>query len=425
MITNQFNKLLSDSLLVLFIKIIGLAASIIISIYISRKLGAEGLGVFNLVNKILNILIVFSTFGLYQTIRKYIALTKEKLSNDKIEDIIFSTTVFTFFLSLFLGLIGYSLIPLFVNYFDFDENLNIIFLIMFYSLIPMTLTRIYSAALNGMEMIWQSQIVDLSLSQIFIIIGIVVLNLFNFDINVINIWKVYAISRTIIFLSVFIFWKKKFKKTINPVFRIRKYIKMGSYMTIITSVYVINSNIDAIILGFYNNFSDVGIYSVCLRLSQMCLFILAALNASIGPKIAKLYVSNKSELKIIVTKTTKALSIISFCFFITIFFLGKIFLGFWGENFIDGYNILLILSLAFCIYVSFGVNGLLLSLTGHERIYAIVSILFLVLGLLFNIILIRNFGSIGAAIATFLVVIIQTLTCNYLVLKYVKIKMIE
>ena len=80
---------------------------------------------------------------------------------------------------------------------------------MFYSLIPMTLTRIYSAALNGMEMIWQSQIVDISLSQIFIIIGIVVLNLFNFNINVINIWKVYAISRTIVFLSVFIFLEKE------------------------------------------------------------------------------------------------------------------------------------------------------------------------------------------------------------------------
>ena len=128
------------------------------------------------------------------------------------------------------------------------------------------------------------------------------------------------------------FWKKKFKKTIKSVFRIEKYIKMGSYMTIITSVFVINSNIDAIILGFYNDFSDVGIYSVCLRLSQICLFVLAALNASIGPKIAKLYVSNKSELKIIVTKTTKALSIISFCFCFYFLFWKNIF-KFLGREF--------------------------------------------------------------------------------------------
>ena len=61
-----------------FVKLAGMVLSIIVSVFIGRTLGAEGLGVINLANRILAVLLVVCMFGMRQVLIKEIAIGRNR-----------------------------------------------------------------------------------------------------------------------------------------------------------------------------------------------------------------------------------------------------------------------------------------------------------------------------------------------------------
>ena len=50
---------------------------------------------------------------------------------------------------------------------------------------------------------------------------------------------------------------------------------------------------DTIILGFYNNSKDIGVYSICLKMAMSSSIVLFSINSIAAPKFSELYSSNK------------------------------------------------------------------------------------------------------------------------------------
>ena len=69
-----------------FVKLAGMVLSIIVSVFIGRTLGAEGLGVINLANRILAVLLVVCMFGMRQVLIKEIAIGRNRGDLKRIGD---------------------------------------------------------------------------------------------------------------------------------------------------------------------------------------------------------------------------------------------------------------------------------------------------------------------------------------------------
>jgi len=140
-------------------------------------------------------------------------------------------------------------------------------------------------------------------------------------------------------------------------------------------------------------------------------FFLQVTNAAVSPKIAALFAEGKkNEMGRMVQKITIGLIFIAFIPLLIFILFGKSILSLWGTDFIEAYWILVILSIGQFFNIATGASGLLLIMTGYEKTHSYISVIFTFFSILFNFILISEYGLIGAAIATAIRVLGENIT---------------
>jgi O-antigen/teichoic acid export membrane protein len=101
---------------------------------------------------------------------------------------------------------------------------------------------------------------------------------------------------------------------------------------------------------------------------------------------------------------------------------GKYILNFWGSEFIYAYPILITLSIGQFFNISSGCSGLLLTMTGHEKVHGYISLSSLLVNIILNIVLISKYGALGAATATAITISLENITKLLFVKKLIILK---
>lgn len=404
-------EILVKSSKTLLIKLIALICGILISIFLGQTLGSEGLGVFDFSIKFGSILIIFSMFGFQHVIIKFIAIAKGKSNHNDINTTLKTSLIFNGFLSILIAGIGSLILSLILKIWPAINDIYYPLLIVFFMIIPQTISRVYSASLNGLGKIWQANLVDTTLTTVLVGIGLIVFWNIDLRITPVNVLLLYAFCRIIVTLIVIILWKKTFKSKVKGEFKLKPMIKMALPMIIVTGMEVIASNTDIIMLGALGTFSEVGVYSVSVRLALLSSFFLIVSNSAIAPKIANLFKKSKiSEIRVMIQRVSKVLGFIGLLFIFSFLFFGNFLLKFWGAEFQAGYFILIILSFGQLFNMTAGCSGMLLVMCGFEKIHGYISLFTVILNIILNFIFILNFGAMGAAVATALTLFISNLT---------------
>ncbi|MEO1286589.1 MAG: polysaccharide biosynthesis C-terminal domain-containing protein [Chloroflexota bacterium] len=177
-----------------------------------------------------------------------------------------------------------------------------------------------------------------------------------------------------------------------------------------------SSQIDVLILGIWVNSSDIGIYAVARRLSNLALFVPLIFDIVIPPKYAVLYANKAHEsLQNLVSSSAQLMTIAAIFVCTPFIFIPRLFLGIYGEQFVDGALVLVIISIGQFINVATGLMGRLLIMTGHEHLERTNTVGNFLLYLALNIALIPQYGILGAAIAVSIAVILKSIITSYLV----------
>ena len=96
-------------------------------------------------------------------------------------------------------------------------------------------------------------------------------------------------------------------------------------------------------------------------------------------------------------------------------FFGESILGIWGSEFKNAYWILVIIGIGRFVNLATGAVGIILTMTGHEKIQSQISVISLFLIIILNVFLIKFYGVIGAAIATSTIVIGENMAKFFIV----------
>lgn len=392
----------------MIVKIIGMVAAFSISVILGRTIGPEGLGVINIVNKIIAISVILALLGTNTVILKEIAIAYERKDWQHVAKTIFTGIKINIPVALVLSFILIWVTPwLTENFFD-DNKLRIPLIISSSVIVFQIFSKILVSGINGFRKVWQSNLFNETLSFIIVFLGLMTLFVVNQEITILKVTILYAISRIFVALITGIYWKKLFKYRGKKVSNVSKMLKTSLPLLIVSSTSMIAANADVVMLGWLSNSREVGFYSVAAQLGLLSNFFLAVSISSLSPKIASLYADKKMQaLQKMIQQVTKGLFFLGIITIITYFFTGKFILSIWGQEFVPSYWILIIITVGQFFNISTGSTGVILMMTGHEKIISKITVISLVLNLIMNYVLIPKYGAAGAATATAGTVIVE------------------
>lgn len=408
------------------VKISGMLLALIVSAILGRKLGAEQLGIFNLSLQLASIAMTFSLLGMRQVILKEVAIGYSKHDNEHIGKTMFTAYTVNGIFTLILAISLYFLSPLISEYGFNETRLTIPLSIAFIALLPQILSRIFASAINGIGKIWQSNLADQTLSYLFIIIVFLFMYLLNFNFTLKSVAIIFGISRAFVMIVLGSYWNIIYKYKLTLKFLEKKQIKAAYPLLIVSLALIISTSSSIVILGWFGFTKELGLFTTAYKIAMLTNFFLLITNSALSPKIASLFAQNEKEkLEQMIQHITKGLAIAGIIVVVFFWIFGKFLLSLWGNEFIDAYIILIILSFGQLINIGTGAGGVILMMCGQEKVLRNISLVSLFLNIALNLILITLLGLIGAAIALAIVIAIENIAKLLYVKKYVGISILK
>ncbi|UZD23868.1 flippase [Algoriphagus halophytocola] len=414
----------------LIVKVLGMLAGIGVSIFLGRSLGASGVGIINLSNQIINLLLIFSILGFDRVIIREVAISRENNNLLRTNEVMNTA----FIINGITGIACTAALIVFADYISTNifEIPDLKFPLIIAALVftPQIISRIISSGLIGYKKIWQSNLVDQTLSLVVIGILLAILWYWNYNISVINVAIIYAIGRIFVTATIATYWFFMRKSDSNSGkmgnFIGKEMMRNGLPLLMVSAALLISTNADTIMLGWLSSSEEVGLYSIAVKIALLTSFLLQIVVSSIAPKIAVMYKNGQIvELQLLIQRVTSGLAIIGLLFLTTIILFGKEILGIWGSEFVAAYPALIILSVGQFSNIASGPVGNILIMTNHEKIIRNITALTVLLNVILNLFLIGKYGSIGAACATSFTTILNMLICIYYVKTKTKISMFK
>lgn len=159
--------------------------------------------------------------------------------------------------------------------------------------------------------------------------------------------------------------------------------------------------VDTICLGVWRTAGEVGIYNAAIRTARMTSFILVAINSIAAPKYSALFTQGRLGDLERVARLSSLLMILATLPLLVIFLAApETVMGLFGVEFREAAGILRILAIGQLVNVATGSIGFILLMTGLEKPFQNIMLIFVVLNVLLNILLVPPLGIAGAAIAS-------------------------
>lgn len=405
--TLEVVKKSSSSMLV---KVLGMLAGFIVSIILGRTIGPEGLGIISLAERVVGILLILAMLGMNNVILKEVSIAYELKQWRRIGNVIYTALRINIPVTLILSAFVILISPWLANEVFKEPQVELPLIISAAIAIPQVYSRIMAAGINGYRKIWQSQLVNNTLSVVFTALCLGILLLFNVEITVIRVVIIYAIGRIFVAVTMGVYWNRLFRFKSERSMDARAMLKVALPLLIVASAGMVAANADTLMLGWLSSTEEIGLYSVAARLGLLTNVFLAIAISTLSPKIAALYAERKLQaLEKMIQETTKGLFFIGIITFILYWAFGKYILSLWGDDFIDSYWILIIIAIGQLFNISTGSTGVFLIMTRHEKVIGLITFISASINIILNLILIPKYGAIGAAAATGSTVIIENI----------------
>jgi O-antigen/teichoic acid export membrane protein len=178
-------------------------------------------------------------------------------------------------------------------------------------------------------------------------------------------------------------------------------LKESLPLAIAVSLSGLNAGADKFLLSLYLPKEQNAYYFLAYRIFEMALSIPFFLMQSLYPGMVKVSKTDKSNLNKVVSRAVANLEIFVFCFFSFAFIFGrKVLMFFWGENMLEAYNPLLILSAGMVIFaITSPLSWAIISLNKAKRLPTI-YLYALLFNIVLNIVFIPRYGYIACAYTT-------------------------
>lgn len=398
-----------------FYRAVGSLLTLLVTLVIAKKLGAESSGLYFLGFAIVTFLANVSRLGLDNAVLKLVSINYHR-DNGLVASIILSALLIIGFVGLILSFLiiywseFFSLL-LFENY-----RVSIVTNKMVPYMVVSSWCFIIAMALQGMQKLIHSIFVTNIIINIFLLLFLWFID----NLSALKVVNILIFSALINLCSGIYFLRPILRENRKIKLVLKELVTLAKPLFIIVLCNQCLLWLGQIVLGIYGTPAEVSNFAVAQRISMLVSFFLMAINLVVAPKYARLYNSNDlASLKKLVALTGRINVAITIPIVLIVILFSEAFFAYFGNGYDKASFALIILALGQLLNAITGSVGYLLSMTGHEknmRNNSVVSALFMIV---LSFTLIKFYGVNGAAIATAFSVALNNFLNLYSVNKHV------
>ncbi|MCI5129962.1 MAG: hypothetical protein D3904_00180 [Candidatus Electrothrix sp. EH2] len=381
---------------------IGLVISFSTSIILARTLGVEQFGKYAFILALTELFTLLALFGSPSLLIREVAHGISTRSFGRVLGILNWTRYATILMSFPLMIIAFIIFLLWQG----DNQQIALAIVPTFFILLTAISRQATNTIQGNGNILESQILSIIVpSVIFFLVLTGSLIVFRKNISLINIITLLLISQ--ILTWVIIERKKKQYLPVeifssSPEYYSHLWFKSALPLMFVSSTLLLNTKVDILMLQYFYNSTDVGLYRVAQRAGQFMLFGIMAVDVIINPLAAKAStVKQKIELQQILTKSI--LWILWFALPLLCLYViwgQQLIKMIYGAEYIAAWIPMIILSLGSFSQIFFGRGGIILTMSHYERYTVIIVAIGALWNIFLNLQLIPRYGINGAAFAT-------------------------
>ncbi|MEP4147175.1 MAG: oligosaccharide flippase family protein [Halioglobus sp.] len=211
----------------------------------------------------------------------------------------------------------------------------------------------------------------------------------------------------------------------EPEYRCSSWLRALFPFTLISLVITLGTQLGVLLLGTLGTDEAVGALQVADRGAQLVALPLSLVNVVMAPQVVHFWHSKKiSKLQIFSRQTARIASALSLPVAVVLIVFGELLIELaFGADFVQAsYPALVVLVLGHIFGVMIGSPGILLAMSGHEKLTLLGQISGLLVTVIASVILIPEYQALGVAIA----LVLGLTTSNFLlavaVIKHLKIR---
>lgn len=401
---SPFRRLAGASGINLVMQLSSTALGLITGLVLSRLLGASGLGIYAFALALANVLSVVARLGLEQLLVREIAVANEAGAWPVIKGLVRFAEWASAATALAVGGIAWLVLSLTS---DAETAGTVAAAVVL--LFAMSNLQLRNAALRGLDRVVAAQIPVLTVRPVGFLLLLGALFLVLPELSPMLAMSAHAVAYLgawALSIGMWLRYRPASVAAVVPAYDPRRWMASAMPLMVMGGLSIINNQADILMLKWLASDASTGIYSVANQFARFTAMVLPVVNAVVASRFAALHASGKrEELQDLVTASSAGITAATLPIAAALLILGPVVLSWYGEEFVAGYAPLAILVLSQLVNALSGSVGLLLVMSGHERVVGWVSTGTAALNIALNLLLIPRFDMVGAAFATATVMI--------------------
>ena len=197
---------------------------------------------------------------------------------------------------------------------------------------------------------------------------------------------------------------------------VRGWLAVSLPVLMVEGFYLLLSYTDVLVLQQFRSSQEVGVYFAVVKTLALVSFIHYAMSATTAHRFAEYHaIGDQARLSAYVAHAIKWTFWPSLAATIVLLALGKPLLWLFGPQFVIGYDIMFVAAIGLVVRSAIGPVERLLNMLGHQHICALAYALAFVMNVLLCVALVPRFGGHGAAAATSISLVFETVLLFWIV----------
>ncbi|MDI5890287.1 flippase [Halomonas rhizosphaerae] len=408
------------------VKIAHTGLAFLLAVLLARTLGPEGYGIYSFAFALVSLMAVPSQLGLPELMVRETAKAQAHEQWGLLRGLWRWSSLTVWGFSSLIALAALTGIWLFGDGMGNAQRQTLLVSLL---LIPLVaLGNLRGAALKGLRRVVLGQLPE-SVLRPAILIGLTsAIWLLVGSITPMSAMGLHAIAAAVAFIiGAFLLWRARPQSlgaSPTPQFQSRQWLSSALPLAMIAGLQLINNQTDIIMLGIFRSPEEVGVYKVVVASAAFVTFGLQAVNAVVSPYFAKYYIEgDMMRFQTIVKLSTRASLVMGLPVASIFLLLGDQLLGVvFGEEYVAGYNALMIIIIGQVVNVCVGLVGTILVMTGNEKSSLFALVVSSLVNVSLNVLLIPFYGIQGAAIASVMTIMLWNFFMWHMVKKKLNIQ---
>ena len=214
---------------------------------------------------------------------------------------------------------------------------------------------------------------------------------------------------------------RRLRRQIKPgpkAYDFRGWLAISLPILMVEGFYLLLSYTDVLVLQQFRSSEEVGIYFAVVKTLALVSFIHYAMSATTAHRFAEYHaIGDQERLSAYVAHAIKWTFWPSLAATFLLLALGKPLLWLFGPQFVSGYPIMFVAAIGLVVRSAIGPVERLLNMLGHQHICALAYALAFVMNVVLCVALVPRFGGHGAAAATSISLVFETVLLFWIVRK--------